>query len=529
MADHWNSLANKLGAPGVDLPIDEPETDATPSAEESVAPQAGGNADVAEANSGIENVASEPPAEIAETTGPAAEKPARSRRRRKPAKDADQSVRFQPAEEEESEGIEEAEASFEESTENEPEVIQALKPSAAEKPASSAKADGGEAKKKKRRSSWETLANMFNLKGNAGEEDEVEVEEATAEAVSEIGLDSQDEEAAELASDEVLDEMLSFKKKDTPSLSIFEGEGGESSNPALEEMFGEKSSSYEDKWDQNRPKVVDDVGWGDDDDEQKSSTGSIRDEDLSFRPKRKEKSTPDVVSKRDSEATDADSEEEREEAKRGGRRRRGRRGRGGRTNSQQDSVEAKEVSDDDSWGRETVESSSEQWDEPESFGDDEPSGEVERRSNRRRRRGRRSPEAPEARVSSPERDVEPAESDSDDSDIGWKTSRDEVEPEREARGRGRGRGGDSRRRSRDRDESDEKNEAPSRRRRRRPAREEEQDSYAESDESADDSEETPKHRNIPTWFDAIESLVENNIDNHKKNDRGGRGRSRGRR
>ena len=39
-----------------------------------------------------------------------------------------------------------------------------------------------------------------------------------------------------------------------------------------------------------------------------------------------------------------------------------------------------------------------------------------------------------------------------------------------------------------------------------------------------------KHRNIPTWSDAVQGMVDANIENHRRNEnRGSRGRPRGRR
>ena len=108
--------------------------------------------------------------------------------------------------------------------------------------------------------------------------------------------------------------------------------------------------------------------------------------------------------------------------------------------------------------------------------------------------------------------VEPVDDELEDSD-------DEVRPTRSASGRRR-RGGrkpvDSPARSLPEDED---------------AVEDEIDELSDDDEEG--SSAGPKHRNIPTWSDSLESIIQANTENHKRNEgrggpRGG-GRSRGRR
>ncbi|MFK7737631.1 MAG: hypothetical protein AB8B50_16475 [Pirellulaceae bacterium] len=590
MADHWKSIANLLGAPGVDLPEDDNEqvekSQDSSVAEQAEKPAVGGRA-VEEANAGgatsaqttsaLDSSEVEASVEVKQEEPKPRKKP---RRESRPPVDADMSVRFSEQEptEPEKEEPEPVEASA--NTDDGVEVISAV---AAKSKTPVESTSAKKKPKKKARSSWGKIADLFGVgsgdEEELAEEDVVESPEALgeADAVDVIASDVSDvvqtrrgssqgddkrgpreegrrprrgdrkrpprgdrkrdtksdsapaESKKPVRDDEpITDDMLSFKTKPKaePSLSIFDEDSTDDGNPALKEMFGEASGGFEDSW-SSGAKVIDDVSWEAEESDDVEGSGT---EDADQPVSRGRSGS----SRSDRDAKDDDGETKSE---RGGRRRRGRRGRGRGRDEQvekrDEEVAGDEASRTDPWDKASVESSTDQWDEPESFaGGDNEEAEVQRRSNRRRRRGRNRGGEETAGAEEPSKELEarssePAEADDSAAEEEW--------PSRERAPRGGSRGG-ARRGNRDSERGGRDEERGESTRRRRPRPE-----IADTDEGnqgrtrgdADDSEEdeeTPKHRNIPAWADALETLVSANIQNHKRNDSRGRGgRSRGRR
>ncbi len=419
MTDHWKSLAQKLGAPGIDAPDSASEAPSTPPPQAPhVSPQA--VAPVPHATSELESPATPMPT---------------------------------------------------------PEPV-----------------DPGKTKK---RSSWEKLASMFNINIERSTPAEAAVVAPVAEApVAEAKREPKREEP---------------KKRDEPRRSIFDnddpkedprlgfgpGQHRPEPNPALEALFPEASKIETPTSWKRAPRVVDDLGWDDDD------------------TKATEEETP-AVPRGDASASDEDESEAKP------RRRRRRRG-GRRSRGPEDRIEpAAELEDD-------VESvdSSDPWVEPDTFetGEidqaDSESVDPERRSRRRRRRGRRRPSEDVAPIAD-EADVEAAER--PPQPVSERREREER-PARRPRP-------DRDRPSSEGDESREKrrSERPPRVREERPAAVELPDEHDMDD--LDEGGDKDKHRNIPSWMDSLQSIIEANMENHNRNDnRGGppRGRPRSRR
>jgi ribonuclease E len=602
MADHWKSIANLLGAPGVDLPEDENEQSEKPqdasAAEQSIDSTIDDGADeeaspggdeVPEVVNALDARESGTPDEVRQEDLKAKSRK-KTRRESRPPAGADMSVRFSEKEttepeEEESDPVEEAKSSDETV-----EVISAVVAKSQSK-TSQQSASAKKKTKKKVKSSWGKIADLFGVGGDDAEElDEEDVIEssdviddasgASADAVDVIAAEVGEvvekrsapqedsdrgsrgegrrsrrgdrkrpprgdrkrdaeagsiqaesksaslEEGPALSEEQITDDMLSFKSKpkQEPSLSIFDEDSTDEDNPALKEMFGEASGDYEDSW-SSEAKVIDDVSWETEDSDDVLDSETEDAEQPVSRGRR-------GSSRSDREVTDEGGETKSE---RGGRRRRGRRGRGrGRdvqSEDRDDEVAEDEISKSDPWDKASVESSTEQWDEPESFGADDEDVEVERRSSRRRRRGRRRGGEEISVDKDGSNDVEarssePVELD-DEADEEWSSQ------ERSPRVRSEG---GSRRSNRDSEQGgrDDDRGGATRRRRARPESIDTDEGgrsrvRAPADDSEDD-EDTPKHRNIPAWSDALETLVTANIQNHKRNESRGRGgRSRGRR
>ncbi len=316
MADHWKSIANKLGAPGVDEP--EPETQEAETTLE-----------------GSELPESKPDEAAVDEASPVSEE-ARSDEADSFASGRDA---FSPLP-----------ASPKSFSESKPKALPETRvtESKREQPAPQPKREepAPEPVKPKRKSSWESLASMFNVKIDRSKP--AEVEEPAAEAVDQVAADESDEESP---------------------LSIFSGDKGDT-NPALDAMFGDAPRESVDQRG-SHPRVVDDLGWADEE-------------------------PPPVT--RSEEATS----DEGDEAPRRGRRRRGRgrgRGRGRDEVADQNAAEGPDADADAGvrWSAGEPSESVDDWQEPESFTDSgdrddfessSPDELSERRSSRRRRRGR---------------------------------------------------------------------------------------------------------------------------------------------
>lgn len=596
MADHWKSIANLLGAPGVDAPeqsVPAPAAEPQPEAAalpRPTAPRPAAPEKASPEKAAPEKAASEtaPPEKHADSGNDLAAsdfafdptlpipdealsfkslRQERARSQRQPAdapapgsvpRPAPPPTTHKPS----SPPVAEAAVEIQQETLNVP----------SHQPASEFSSGDPVGKPAKRKSSWEALASMFNIKVERPKPAEPIAQPPTEAPVA--PPPKRVEPAAEANQRRGGDEPLPFFSERSPS----------STNPALKSMFGEASQMRPDDW--GKPPVVDDVSWDDTDD------------------------TP--VARKGSGPREVAADEERDEpaSSRGRRRRRGRRGRGSEashaegTRSEHARPEtgrpAAERGGD--WeADEEVEAfagDAEDWVEPESFevadagrragrvdtssptddfeadlelssGDEEP----ERRSQRRRRRGRggrdrdrQEPVAPRDSELSGRRPRDPADRRADDleespavaEDADFDSSR---APAASSRGAGfeedAERGGRSRRRRRGRGPGEEgrasaednrgpaadSRQRPPRGPQRTPERPLEVDNLEEDDLfDADvepvagyigdsDSPLETKHRNIPTWADSIQSLIAANMENRKRGDNRGapRGRPRGRR
>ncbi len=430
MADHWKSIANILGAPGMEAP-ETSESEVEKAAEPS--------------NLSPESEAS-PEADPAE--------PALS-----------------------TEDIDAGEAEGTAAVENVPEVISAVAPKT--KPA--AKAEDSRVKKKKK-SSWESLAGLFN-----------------------ITLDPQEAPEKEQASEESIEQEEDTQEK--PELSIFDASESDS-NPAIEAMFADAPREGTEQWNADR-RVVDDVSW----------------DEAEMPLAESDASEEEPVPRRSPEPSSSGDEDE--EAPRRGRRRRRRGRRGGRSSEREATSSSASDQQPEAWGGDELNSveSSDAWSEPETFevSDDDQQGDVERRSSRRRRgrsRGRPREEAVEGNQDEP---LARAGEVDDELDTGEVESRPRRRGDRESSSRESG----GRRRRR-------RKPADSRRDVAGPRIDDLDSDRGDQDLDGHDEEdrgEGPKHRNIPTWVDSLQAIIEANTENHRRNEnRGGhRGRGRGRR
>jgi hypothetical protein len=406
---------------------------------------------------------------------------------------------------------------LEETDSNPPEVIQALGAKPTPQPESQERASGR--RKKRGGSSWEALASMFGVEvpEKPEEVDTAESESILSDTVS--GVEASDENLGDVPQEVGPESKSEWRQKTRrrdekrESLSIFP-EQPDDANPALEAMFGDVPRKSPDEW-QSKRKVVDDVGW----EEVELDVNAPVDEaevEFSGSESLEELDEDDAFDEFSEVGGDEIADEEEPSRRRRRPRRRGSResGRGERSRAagydseieeELSSKESEEDADEDfPWG----ELDSPEADEVGEF------GEVERRSNRRRRRGRKRTE-PDAELeidSSGAADSYSSSRERRPSARGPDTGKREAEPPETRRG--------SRRR---RSEVSPKEDWPQGDDSRR--------SQVAAKDSSEASEATPQHRNIPTWYEAIEAIIETNLEKHRKNEsRGGsRGRSRGRR
>ena len=438
----------------------------------------------------------------------------------------------------------------------------------------------------RRKSSWESLANMFNIKV-----DRSKPAETTQDAAAAAAEPAQERSSRPADADTDHEQPFAIFSEDRPTRS----------NPALDAMFGETpqpSKSSRDNW--GKPRVIDDLSWDDDD---KNKGSSPRSESPLGASAQDDSDDPR------SSVSSPTGEDDEEAPRRGRRRRRGRRGRSDSSSS----ASAPAAESTPSWGGldddETDSATGhdlhdDPWDEPESFelvqpderaeagfaSSDEPEelsadGEVLRRSSRRRRRGRGNSDgtserdaddssrgAPASRDPRRGRTAPSPRSSSDENagPVSFRADRDEsqhddaldavdsprlAQPSRDAESDDADERG-SRSRRRRRSSSGERSDAPRRatsergpaaessrgpvaeRRPSRPFDDEGpiEDSFDDASLGPDGDEGEPsaadgQRRSIPTWADSIASLIQNNTENRKRGDNRGapRGRPRGRR
>lgn len=542
MADHWKTIANALGAPGVD----ESEVEAEVIAAE-VKPEA---APKLQPEQKPQQSSSRPSEFVFDPNSPIPDE-ALSFKSTKFAR----STPHNPP----------AAGSFSEPTTPAPEARREA-PRMPERTESTnmPAATSPPPKPAKRKSSWESLASMFNIKVDRSKPAEEVPEQPVEPSIAAPSAPSS------RASDHST-RSGSARSGSDQQLSIFSGgEPSTEPNAALRSMFGDVPQRTNENWGKQR--MVDDLGWDEVEEKSASSTHS--------------------TAQPSSQAEQPAGEEEvgDEMVRRGRRRRRGRRGRG-------DSLDAPAATEGEKtshWiaAEEEVSGDDDEWPEPDSFEADEAvartsrsqraiepevdseidelssEGEPLRRSSRRRRRGRgrgreretadgteavsrdrqRPRVAPPASIDDDDEDVvgfvpEVDEEDDFESDVPRGTPRpkaagdDELAPR--GRRRRRGRGGSGRG-----EEEGNRETAPARSRgprdSQRPAagRPIEDDDFEPDLEPVvgfegeeDELDSGGKHRNIPTWADSIESLVTANLENRKRGDNRGapRGRPKGRR
>jgi hypothetical protein len=497
MGDHWKSLAQKLGAPGMDDP--------TTSSNESAPP-------TETAAFTRESEPAQPVEPLAEVMTPAPE----------------------------------------------PEVIE-------EKP--------------RKRSSWESLASMFNIQlDRTPPAPPAAVKPPVPEPVPPRERESRPAAQREKPrfNEPRREREPERKREPEPRLQVFQ-ESESDANPALESLFADAPRGDLDSW-KKPPRVVDDIGW---DDEEPATNKVVE---------------PEFASEAfgvDAETIEEGSAEPTERPRRRRRRRGSRRPDGAGAAAPRQNLDLEEI--------ESIVPGDE-YSEPESFevdlsdaSESPVEGDPERRSSRRRRRGRKRPgddviasgqddgvinaelaserpgDRPERmpeRAPRPERSDRSGDRTSERSERPPRTRSRENETDAERgfdrsaeRGSDRGpeRGADrgSERRP---DRNVERGERPARAERAPEGRREKRTERAEprADRPPRVREERPlpprsdaeehddvdamedidsegsgeKHRNIPSWADSLQAIIEGNMENHKRNDnRGGppRGRPRSRR
>ncbi len=433
MADHWKSIANLVGAPGMDEPEEQVDVVApAESPQPKAAPAKRSSSKTSRPE--VPTKVTEQPGIVDDSAGPThrSSEPERSEFRFDPNLPIpDEALSFKPS----------RHSSARAPTQSDPE----LNPTPAARsfseppppPAPEARREAPSMPDRtepetpafsppappKRKSSWESLANMFNLKVDRSKP----VAEPESPRPSRPSPAQSDFETPRAREDKHVGSQPSSQSSgERKKLSIFSDESPSDPNAALDSMFGNSpSGSRSDRetpegW--GKPRIIDDLGWDE------SETGAETPSSSSVRGESHTGSVSSelVTSSDDSESSPGDDDEA---PRRGRRRRRGRRGgRGGVEGQSTPNTDA--VADDGSkvgWGGfgENESADDDPWQEPESFeevrsdrfnaGDDSfdddtsvgndveedelsADGEVLRRSSRRRRRGRgRDESAPRGR------------------------------------------------------------------------------------------------------------------------------------
>ncbi|MEZ6080642.1 MAG: hypothetical protein R3C56_34705 [Pirellulaceae bacterium] len=420
MADHWKSIANRLGAPGVDEPEVEtpaeqpapkavrpspapsnkpPVRDTTPST--ATAPKAGGDTASPDSALSPEAPATKPAEFYFDPNQPIPDEalsfkssrpslaPHEPAQPREPGRTTSTPSTPLPAARSYSEPSPPSAAEARREAPSMPDRFEPETPPAAPPP--------------KRKSSWESLANMFNIKVDRSKPVEAAPEPKAAETKP---IDTRTSSSRPVRP----------AAEDDQQLSIFADDRPPRSNPALDAMFGDApqggTQARSDEW--GKPRVIDDLGWDSDDDTPAPMRGGFAESD-----------EPQSDAMSGSSREDSELGDEEEAPRRGRRRRRGRRGGRGDSSGESSAAGASRGPTADrtsatrssTWGglddslenEEDLSVGDDPWDEPESFevaqsdardelGDDSDSddaadelsadGEVLRRSSRRRRRGR---------------------------------------------------------------------------------------------------------------------------------------------
>ena len=436
--------------------------------------------------------------------------------------------------------------------------------------------------KPRKRSSWESLASMFNIQldRTPAEPPAPTPVKPALEATPPRERESRPAAHREKPRFNEPRREREPERESEPRLQVFQESPDSDANPALESLFADVPRGDLDSW-KRPPRVVDDIGWG---------------EEVPVAPSKDVE--PEFISEifeTDSEAAVEGSVESSDRPRRRRRRRGPRRPDDVTPRLDRDLDDVESIMPGDEYS------------EPESFEvelsdvDESPvAGDPERRSSRRRRRGRKRPsddaapthpddgvlnaelaserpgdrpermperaprpersgERPRSRSRSNEPSGDRGSDRSADRSADRGSERPERGPERgsERPARGSERGD---RPERDPERAAERgsvrNERPARPERAPDSRREKRSERADrpprvreerplpprSDveeldevdilEDLDSEDSGEKHRNIPSWADALQAIIEGNMENHKRNDnRGGppRGRPRSRR
>jgi ribonuclease E len=485
MSDHWKSLADRLGAPSFEPSVRR--TKELPS--QPVAPPT--------APSG--------PPSVDDTKG-SLEEPQR-RANRQQVTDSSQSA------------VERA----------------AISPQSLPEPVDQAPAIADEPAKKKKRSNWERVANLFGLGPEPEPEPEPQVQPAEVLEPVRQPTESRQARAASPQKDaSSLEKKTRHPQRESRSsaaasddLGLFDAAANrDDTNPVLAEMFGAPPSNFTDAW-EKPSRMVDDIGW----DEPANDPWSVPDDDRDLVLE-----TTSEIADDDQDDSDASDSEQSPRRRSRRRRRRGKRVDGPAARSEDRSDIGAEMQGASHASNDEGGDLSDDVSSDDVTSDDVSSGEMpERRSSRRsrfRRTERSGPSHAQPR-SSEGMEVEPRSIEEDEPEL----ADERVAPSGDFDADSSGSASTGRRRRRRRSRGSGRSD-----------RLESQDQLPvdrEGSEAVDDLEELDledspgegregnrSSRNIPTWEETLSVLVTANIENHRRNEsRGSRGggRPRGRR
>lgn len=362
-----------------------------------------------------------------------------------------------------------------------------------------------EATKPRKRSSWEALANLFN-----------------------IGSAPEPEEKLEPTTPDVSDSAQPILEPTArhAEVSLFKSTAPGQQNPALVDMFGEVTGKPHESWGKPR-KMVDDLGWDEDEPVAKRAP------EATVKPVRALDETAEIH--------DLDVTEGEPERRSRRRRRRGGRGRGEDLRANVDSRPEETSAEfrDSSWGKVVDEDTidADEDDIPANLeSEDDASTSEERRPRRRRRRRGRGRGADIAEGRAPIDDRLPIDDDVDSVNRQLLDTDDEEGPIDELFGDPTGSesladvaSDPRRRRRRKRNRGGKREESEEVRVGDLDADDADDDSEVSDADLAGEDEAGHRHRNIPTWEDSLAVLIEANIENHRRNEgRGGGPRGGGR-
>lgn len=381
----------------------------------------------------------------------------------------------------------------------------------------------------KRRSSWDSLTKLFGLSSSVEAEPSRSTPVAPEPQPARVSFEAVDRKSARADRDD----REQTRQKSEPTNEV-------QSTSALDALFQDAPRQGTKDWrDESSLRIVDDVSWETDD----------SNEDI----------TREVI-----KPTAESDEEASGQSRRRRRRRRGGSGRGrGAEEGHRDS-ESQLEPEKPTWPEGSPDDSAEiadPWKESRAIDGDSESGEfeAERRSHRRRRRGRdsRRDETPTVDRHSDSTPKAARSSDRDAEEVRSSAHRDSQREELPKADRDRSRSRDRDRTDRSRGERDVRDrghssdrksgpervvdrgrtgpdrESPTHERPRNEIMDDDIDESFDAEVDGDLDDAGNKHRKIPSWAESLETIIANNMDNHRRydggRDQGPRGRPRGRR